>query len=107
MLFFLAFIINNLSFYRMCLFFILLIFGPRVAMFFFWLFDTTRFNTAFDSIIWPLLGIIFVPWTTLMYVIVNPGGLSGWDWFWLGLMLLADIASYTSSAYSNRSMIKV
>ena len=29
-----------------------------------------------------------------MYVIVAPGGVTGWDWLWLGLMLAADIFSY-------------
>ena len=29
-----------------------------------------------------------------MYIIVAPGGVIGWDWLWLGLMLAADIASY-------------
>jgi hypothetical protein len=31
--------------------------------------------------IWPLLGLIFLPWTTLMYVIVFP--VIGLDWLWL------------------------
>ena len=52
--------------------------------------------------IWPVLGIIFVPWTTIMFVIVAPGGLIGWDWLWLGLMLLADIAWYAGGAGRKR-----
>ena len=40
---------------------------------------------AFDSWIWPLLGLIFLPFATLIYVILwTAGGLSGWDWFWVG-----------------------
>ena len=46
--------------------------------------------------IWPILGIVLLPWTTIMYFIVTPGGMIGWDWFWVGLMLIADIASYAS-----------
>ena len=41
-----------------------------------------------------MLGIIFVPWLTLMYVIVAPGGIEGFDRVWLGLALFGDIASY-------------
>ena len=37
-----------------------------------------------------------------MYVIVAPGGIVSWDWLWLGLMLVADIASYTSGAGRKR-----
>jgi hypothetical protein len=29
-----------------------------------------------------------------MYVLVSPGGILGFDWLWLGLMLVADLASY-------------
>ena len=28
-----------------------------------------------------------------MYIFVAPGGVVGWDWLWLGIMLIADIAS--------------
>lgn len=87
----------------MCLFAIVLLLGPRLGLLYMWLFQTTRFNAAFDAIFWPMLGFLFLPWTTLMYIFISPGGLGGWDWFWLGLMFIADIASYGGSAYGNRS----
>jgi len=32
-------------------------------------------DRAFGPIIWPILGIIFLPWTTLLYAILwNPAG---------------------------------
>ena len=31
-------------------------------------------------VIWAILGFIFLPWTTLMYVMVIPGGIVGFDW---------------------------
>ena len=89
----------------MCLFFILLLFGPRVGMLVWWLVSPLRFDAVFDTWIWPILGIIFIPWTTLMYVCVGTNGVEGFDWFWLGLGLLADLASYAGSAYSNRDKI--
>jgi len=49
-----------------------------------------------------LLGLIFVPWTALMYVIIFP--LNGWDWIWLGLGIAADVASYVGS-YHNRKQV--
>jgi len=48
-----------------------------------------------------------VPWTTLMYIFVAPGGIVGWDWFWLGLMLFGDILSLTGSAYKNRDKLSL
>jgi len=31
-------------------------------------------------VIWVILGIIFLPWTALKYVMVFPGGIVGFDW---------------------------
>jgi hypothetical protein len=40
-----------------------------------------------------LLGFIFAPYTTIMYVLVwsFATGVSGWDWLWIGLGVLLDI----------------
>ncbi len=56
-------------------------------------------------VIWPILGIIFLPFTTLMYVLVyNPlVGVTGWGWLWVFFGLVLDISSYSSSAYTNRN----
>lgn len=59
-----------------------------------------------DSWLWPLLGIVFLPFTTLMYVILwSPTGLAGWDWFWLILAVAIYAMHYSSTAYSNRNQI--
>ena len=44
--------------------------GPRVALVLVWLFGD-RIDRAFDSWVWPLLGLLLLPWTTLMYIIVS------------------------------------
>ena len=67
--------------------------------------EPLRFNTTFDNSILPLLGFLFLPWTTLMYFIIYPGGVMGLDWLWLGLALLADIGTYTGGGYGNRDRI--
>jgi hypothetical protein len=89
-----------------CAFLALVVFGPRIVATFWWLFRPAFWSAAFNGWlggglwwIWPVLGIIFVPWLTLMYVIVSPGGVTGWDWLWVGLALVADIASYSGSYY--------
>ena len=79
----------------------LVLLGPRIAALVWWLFWPLRWNAAFSSIIWPILGIIFVPWTTLMYVIIFP--VAGfWDWLFLILAIIADVASYGGGGYGNR-----
>jgi hypothetical protein len=91
----------------MCCFLTALLFlGPRFAGILWWIFDPTRWNLAFSSWIWPVLGLIFLPFTTIMFVIVAPGGnVVGWDWFWLGLAVIIDIGSYTGGGYGNRNRI--
>ena len=95
----------------MCCFFLVLVtLGPRIGGALWWLFQPVRWEAAFRDFltggnlwwIWPILGIVFLPWTTIMYVIVAPGGVGGWDWLWLGLMLVFDILWYTGGAGRKR-----
>jgi hypothetical protein len=86
-----------------CLFTTLLFLGPRAGILVWWLMSPARWNLAFQSFIWPLLGFLFLPWTTLMYVIIFPGGITGFDWIWLGLGVLADIGMYAGGGYGNKS----
>lgn len=79
----------------MCCFFTALLFaGPRLAILVWYIFSPVYVNGAFDSFIWGLLGWLFLPWTTLMYIAIYPGGIQGFDWILLGLGVFADMASY-------------
>jgi len=77
-----------------CIFTSLFLLGPRFAALIWWLINPLRFNAAFSTFIWPVLGIIFLPWTTLMYLSIFPGGIVGFDWILLGLGVFADMATY-------------
>ena len=86
-----------------CIFTILVVLGPRFGGAIWWLVNPALWSRAFnDSWLWPLLGIIFLPWTTLMYVIVFPGGVVGWDWLWMALGVVSDIAWYSGAAARKR-----
>jgi hypothetical protein len=89
-----------------CFFTTLVLLGPRVAILVWGLAQPVRWEAAFSTFVWPLLGFLFFPWTTLMYVGVAPAGVSGFDWLWLGIAFLVDIASYTGGAYGNRDRIR-
>ena len=85
-----------------CLFMILAVIGPRAAAFVWWLADPVRWNLAFDSWVMPVLGFLFLPWLTLAYVLVAPGGVTGFDWVVLLLAFIVDIAMYSGSAARSR-----
>jgi hypothetical protein len=92
----------------MCCFFTVLLFlGPRAGILIWWLINPLLWQGTFSSFLWPLLGFIFLPWTTLMYVIVAPlgSGVVGFDWVWLGLAVLADIGMYAGGGYGNRDRV--
>jgi len=85
-----------------CAFALVLAGAPRLAFVLWWLLQPTRFSVTFDTILWPLLGVLFLPWTALMYVVVAPGGISVVNWIFLGLALVLDIGSY-GGGYRSRT----
>ena len=78
--------------------------APRVMLVIAWIFSDRWPIVWGGDWIAPLLGIIFLPFTTLMYVLLwTPGvGLVGFDWFWVILAVFLDISHWASSAYANR-----
>lgn len=87
-----------------CLWVILVFLGPRVADVIWWLAQPARWSASFNgSWLWPVVGIVFVPWATLMWVLVAPlGNPTGWDWLWIGLGLVADVAWWSGAAARRR-----
>ena len=73
----------------------LAIIGPRFVLAVVWIFGD-KVDLAFGSALWPLLGLIFLPWTTLAYVIAwQPGGINGnWDILLIALGVTLDIVTY-------------
>ncbi len=86
-----------------CLFTVLVFIGPRAAILVWWLLDPARWQLAFgNNFLLPLLGFLFLPWLTLAYVLVVPGGIVGFDWIWLGLGLLIDLGQWSGGGYRHR-----
>jgi hypothetical protein len=79
-----------------CLFALFAGLFPRLGLFIIWIVRPALVNAAFDTFILPLLGIIFLPFATLIYVVLYiPGvGLTGWGWFWVILAALFDIGQW-------------
>ncbi len=91
----------------MCCFFTTILFlGPRAGVLIWWLIRPAYYQAVFQGFIWPILGLIFAPWTTLMYLLVAPGGVRLFDWVWLGLAILVDLGTYAGGGYGNRDRIR-
>ena len=89
-----------------CLLAVFAAFFPRLAVLFIWLARPALFEAAIGSVLVALLGIIFLPFTTLMYVLLwSPAGLTGFDWLWLFLALLIDLGGLGASAWGNRERV--
>jgi hypothetical protein len=88
----------------MCLFALLAGLFPRVAFAIYWIARPAVVDAVFGTWVWPLLGLIFLPFTTLMFTLLYTPrvGLTGWDWLWVGIALILDLGHYASSAYGNR-----
>ena len=95
-----------------CLFAIFAGCFPRLGTLIIWLARPQLFSDAFGgSWFWPVLGIIFLPFTTLMYVLLWAGGtngITGFEWFWLVLAVFLDLSHWAASSratYDNRASI--
>ncbi len=79
----------------------------RIVLLFAWLARPGLMNAAFSTFIVPCLGFLFLPFTTLMYVILvqGVGKIEGLDWLWLVLAAIMDLASVGAAGAANRNRI--
>jgi hypothetical protein len=86
-----------------CLLAVLAAISPRLALVLVWIF-TNLVERAFEGFLLPLLGLIFLPLTTLVYVLAyRPAvGVTGWGWFFVILAVLFDLGSYGGGVFSRR-----
>ena len=87
-----------------CCFVLLLgLLGPRIAFAAWWIFGD-KVDMAFNGWIWPLLGLLFLPWTSICYVLAwGPlHGVSGAGWLLVAIGVFLDVASYASRSAKAR-----
>ena len=87
-----------------CFFVLIALLSPRLALGLMWIL-TPWVDRAFGPLIWPILGILFLPLTTLFYVILwNTGGygVTGWEWIFVVFAFFFDMASYATSAVARQ-----
>jgi hypothetical protein len=81
-----------------CLFALVALLSPRLAIFLLWVF-TNYVDRAFAGWFLPLLGLLFLPWTTLLYVLIDvaPGPIHVAGWIVIGLGVVLDLNAYAQS----------
>jgi hypothetical protein len=81
-----------------CIFAVFTFLFPRLGFLMVWIARPSQVSAAFDTFLIPFFGVMILPFTTLMYVILyRPGGLSGTDWLWIGISVFFDIANLGGS----------
>ena len=86
-----------------CLIAVIAGFFPRVALVVVWL-TTNLVDRAFGPWILPLLGLIFLPFTTLIYVLVYSPvvGVGHGRWLWVALAFFFEVMGDLGGARSRR-----
>jgi hypothetical protein len=76
--------------------------APRLFLILAWLFSERWAFVWRGEFLVPLLGIIFLPYTTIMYMLVwTNEGIDGWDYMWIILGLFLDLWKY-AQLWQNR-----
>ena len=88
-----------------CLFAMLIATLPRVALIFAWLFSA-RWSQVWTGWFWPLMGFLFAPYTTIMYMLTwtSVSGIHGWDWMWVGMGVMLDAMKWAQIFVQRREV---
>ena len=81
---------------------------PRLALFFVWLFGGDYLVRAYESWVFPLLGFLFLPLTTLSFAfgmnsLGSPGEMEPLGWLLVGLSALVDLGLWRGGAEGTRT----
>jgi hypothetical protein len=71
--------------------------APRAVFAAIWYFGD-RVELAFDTNLWPILGLAFVPWASILYVLLwSPvEGVMGYEWLIVAGAAAVDVISWAS-----------
>jgi hypothetical protein len=90
-----------------CLLALMGAFTPRLLFLIIWIARPAYVDAVFDTFVLPLLGLIFLPFATLMWVLLDapPVGVAGFDWFWIAFAVLMDLSHYVG-VYGQRGQFR-
>jgi hypothetical protein len=82
--------------------------APRLVLILAWIFSDRWPLVWQGNVILPLLGIIFLPYTTIMYLLTwtLTGGIEGWDWMWILIGLFLDFMKWSQMLANRKEATK-
>jgi hypothetical protein len=85
-----------------CIFLIFLLFFPRVALLLMWFFSTYLQRAFHGGLLFPILGFIFLPITTIVYAweVNNGMPMAGINLVWLLIAVIIDLGGMGGGARS-------
>ncbi len=79
--------------------------APRLVLLLAWIFSDRWQIVWSGQWLMPLLGIVFLPYTTVMYMLCwKPTGIQGWDWMWIVLGVMLDIMKWAQIANNRKGI---
>ena len=75
---------------------------PRFIIFVGWINDQAAWQAIFGSPLLFLAGFLFLPWTTLIYALTEPNGLSTLNLIFLALAVLLDLGTWGVGFFATR-----
>jgi hypothetical protein len=82
--------------------------APRLVLILAWIFSDRWVDVWQGDFLLPLLGIVFLPYTTIMYMLAwTPAGIEGWDWLWIGLGLFLDFMKWSNMLVNRRAATEI
>jgi hypothetical protein len=75
---------------------------PRLILLVGWANDPSYWENVFSAPVWFLGGFIFFPWTTLIYGLASPNGMTLLNWIFLGCGVLIDLGTWGIGVFAAR-----
>jgi hypothetical protein len=83
-----------------CIFLIFLLFFPRIVLLLMWFFSTYLQRAFHNNLLFPILGFLFLPLTTIVYAweVNNGMPIAGINLLWLLIAVILDLGGMGGGA---------
>jgi hypothetical protein len=78
---------------------------PRFVLLVGWANDPAFWGGVFGAPVWFLGGFLFFPWTTFIYGLAEPHGLSVLNWLFVAMAFLIDLGTWGVGFFASRQQV--